>query len=362
MPTHPPHARAKCYTRPVSGNPTARATAITLGRDKHTCQVCGARAVFTTTTVTTPPDAPCAATTHIAVCRNCEHLFDAPFDDTPALQHLIETRRTCNYGMPYLFAQLRAVAAPLTPTTTLDDDARTLLHMLRATPDRLRLKTARQRLHHLTRLQFRRVLDQLEWHGYARDGLEGSALLRIDYYLRPPLLENLTPIPNDPALLCALADGRPLETDPAAYLLANLYRYAGTTLSKRQLKKRLLLSYVPEDVFGPRLLFIHRTLIALGLLSQQRDPSTNATTYRLTRSLRLYTSLHNYQLLTQLLTLPNSNDWDTRLRIASQAGLTPNERRTAINAASAAMRLRRARQRTRTTTTPSTTPHARRAA
>ncbi len=321
--------RRQCYSREVSGTRTRATSATILGRDKHTCQVCGRRAVFSTTQVITPPEAPCAATVQIAVCHTCEPLFDTPFEDTPALEHLIQTRRTCNYGMPYLFAQLRCVTTPLVPITSLDADAVALLNMLRSSPDRIRLRTARTRLAHLTRLQFRRVLDQLEWHGYAYDGLEGSALLRMDYYARPPLLPNLTPIPNEPSLIQSLAEGRPLEHDPAAYLLANLYQHAGTVMSKRQLKKRLLLTYLPEDVFGPRLLLAHRALIGLGIIREQRSNYNGAVTHRLSRNLRNYTSLNTYAFVHQLTTIPNSDEWDPRLRAMTRAGLMPGERRAA---------------------------------
>lgn len=337
----------------MSGTHTRNASATILGRDKHTCQVCGRRAVFTTTTVTTPAEARCAATLEIAVCHECESLFDAPFEDAPALEHLIQTRRTCNYGMPYLFAQLRCVTTPLAPTTALDADAVALLNMLRSSPDRIRLRTARTRLAHLTRLQFRRVLDQLEWHGYASDGLEGSALLRMDYYARPPLLPNLTPIPNEPSLIQALAENRPLEHDPAAYLLANLYQHAGAVMSKRHLKKRLLLAYLPEDVFGPRLLLAHRALVGLGIVREQQPNNGDDVSYRLSRNMRNYTSLNAYALLHQLTTIPNSDEWDPRLRAMTRSGLMPGERRTAANTPRNVMRELRARaKRARANTSP----------
>ena len=330
--------------RAVSGThtgPSAEA-AVILGRDKHTCQVCGQRGVFTTSRVTTPDDAPCAATVEITACPTCTRLFQAPFEDTPALAHLIETRRTSNYGMPYLFAQLRAVTTPLAPVLGLSEDATTLLAMLRSTPNRIKLRTARNRLADLTKMEFRRVLDELEWHGYACDGLDGSALLRMDFYARPPLLANLTPIPDEPSLVRALAEGRPIEHDPAAYLLANLYQHAGSVMSKRALKKRLLLSYLSQDVFDARLLFIHRALVGLEVLREQHEPG-GAVTYRLSRRLRDYTSLRNYAMLHQLLTIPNSNEWDLSLRTMIQSGMLPKERRAAAEAPTAAMRALRHR-------------------
>lgn len=280
----------------------------TLGRDQHTCQSCGVRPAHGVARLVTPKDAPLRTSIDITVCELCEPTFAYPFDDAAALTHLLSCNRTSANEHPYLFAQLRSVAAPLEPLPGLPQEALDLITLLRDARDRVPIKTVHRRLGHVPRSRFRHALDLIAHHGYGTLGLGGSALLRYDYYGRPPLLDDLTPIPNEPSLLQTLANGGELHENVAAHLLATLARNGGQTFSRRQFKKQLLLPVLPAEMFDSRVLFVKRLLINTGVARHLQDGNI-----RLSRDPLAYTSLQTYALLRELtLTEPGKFSRDLR--------------------------------------------------